>query len=356
MRRLRRRNHEWAEEWIGCLSRFKLIRLRRISLATLRMDGRRDGRDGLHHQREKLRPRTHRHRSRTWHRRGLDRDQHHPDGPPFPSPRLAVPDHGNQRPTNSDNRLERRRRRSRRRLGATTRGVPRLRRPHPLPLPHPRPRGPRDDGHHQRHLSRASHASEAPESGRRESCRARPKPEVFGQPGHTPRALGSVGPRSVLMKLRWTSHEVEPRGPARGLSHRRWGHGDLRILDPMDTSGAERGRSRGLRPVGTTLLRSVAWTQPQSSRHGTAAAYFSFRQGRPTADERPANISSQSPPNDRGKWRPLTVTGGQSEHSKNALCMALYQVISPGREPICRAPPVGIEPTTCGLGNRRSIH
>jgi hypothetical protein len=46
MRRLRRRNHEWAEEWIGWLSRFKLIRLRRNSLATLRMDGRRDGRKG----------------------------------------------------------------------------------------------------------------------------------------------------------------------------------------------------------------------------------------------------------------------------------------------------------------------
>ena len=44
MRRLRRRNHEWAEEWIGWLSRFKLIRLRRISFATLRMDGRRDRR------------------------------------------------------------------------------------------------------------------------------------------------------------------------------------------------------------------------------------------------------------------------------------------------------------------------
>jgi hypothetical protein len=39
-----RRNHDWAEEWIGWLSRFKLIRLRRISLATLRMDGRSDGR------------------------------------------------------------------------------------------------------------------------------------------------------------------------------------------------------------------------------------------------------------------------------------------------------------------------
>ena len=35
--------------------------------------------------------------------------------------------------------------------------------------------------------------------------------------------------------------------------------------------------------------------------------------------------------------------------------MALYQVVSPGRGPICTAPPVGIEPTTCGLGNRCSI-
>ena len=34
-----RRNHEWAEVWIGWLSRFKLIRLRRISLATLRWMG-----------------------------------------------------------------------------------------------------------------------------------------------------------------------------------------------------------------------------------------------------------------------------------------------------------------------------
>jgi hypothetical protein len=44
MRRLRRRTREGVEEWIGWLSRFDLIRLRRISLATLRMDGRRDGR------------------------------------------------------------------------------------------------------------------------------------------------------------------------------------------------------------------------------------------------------------------------------------------------------------------------
>ena len=34
--------------------------------------------------------------------------------------------------------------------------------------------------------------------------------------------------------------------------------------------------------------------------------------------------------------------------------MALYQVVSPGRGPICTAPPVGIEPTTCGLGIRFS--
>ena len=38
---------EWAEEWIGWLSRFKLILLRRISLATLHryglMGGRRNG-------------------------------------------------------------------------------------------------------------------------------------------------------------------------------------------------------------------------------------------------------------------------------------------------------------------------
>ena len=33
-----------TEGFLGWLSRFKLIRLRRISLATLRMDGRRDGR------------------------------------------------------------------------------------------------------------------------------------------------------------------------------------------------------------------------------------------------------------------------------------------------------------------------
>jgi hypothetical protein len=37
----------WAEGFLGWLSRFKLIRLQRISLATLRRDGWRDGqRDG----------------------------------------------------------------------------------------------------------------------------------------------------------------------------------------------------------------------------------------------------------------------------------------------------------------------
>jgi len=46
MRRLRRRTREGVEVWIGWLSRFELIRRRRISLATLRMDGRRDGQRG----------------------------------------------------------------------------------------------------------------------------------------------------------------------------------------------------------------------------------------------------------------------------------------------------------------------
>ena len=45
MRCLRRRTRE-VEAWIGWLSRFKLIRLRRISLSTLQMDGRRDGQRG----------------------------------------------------------------------------------------------------------------------------------------------------------------------------------------------------------------------------------------------------------------------------------------------------------------------
>lgn len=79
---------------------------------------------------------------------------------------------------------------------------------------------------------------------------------------------------------------------------------------------------------------------------------MSLERAKPTAD---VNISSQSPPNDRGKWRSRTVTGGQSDYGKNSFRMALYQVMRPGREPICGAPPVGIEPTTCGLGNRRSI-
>ena len=68
-----------------------------------------------------------------------------------------------------------------------------------------------------------------------------------------------------------------------------------------------------------------------------------------------SNISSQSPPNDRGKWWSLMVAGGQSDRVGNPLHKALYQVICPGREPIRKAPPVGIEPTTCGLGNRCSI-
>jgi len=46
MRRLRRRTREGVEVWIGWLSRFKLIRLLRISLATLQMDGWRDGQRG----------------------------------------------------------------------------------------------------------------------------------------------------------------------------------------------------------------------------------------------------------------------------------------------------------------------
>ena len=61
-------------------------------------------------------------------------------------------------------------------------------------------------------------------------------------------------------------------------------------------------------------------------------------------------ISSQS-------QRRLAVTHGHWRSiraRRDLLRIALYQVVSPGREPICRAPPVGIEPTTCGLGNRRS--
>ena len=68
----------------------------------------------------------------------------------------------------------------------------------------------------------------------------------------------------------------------------------------------------------------------------------------------PASISSQSPPNCRGEWRSRTVAGGQCRPGQTS-CELLYQVISPGREPIYRAPPAGFEPATCGLGNRCSI-
>jgi len=48
---------EWAEEWIGWLSRFKLILLRRISLATWPRYGRMGGRRGgwMDGQRERAR-------------------------------------------------------------------------------------------------------------------------------------------------------------------------------------------------------------------------------------------------------------------------------------------------------------
>ncbi|MBI5088506.1 MAG: hypothetical protein HZB15_06490 [Actinobacteria bacterium] len=70
-------------------------------------------------------------------------------------------------------------------------------------------------------------------------------------------------------------------------------------LEPTSPATNDSGRDRSPPP------------HPQVQRE-TAAASSRFHTAQPTLVERPGNISSQSPPNDRGEWRSITVTGGQS--------------------------------------------